>query len=251
MRYSLFLAPALALAVALASSGCSGSHETSREPARDSSRELSPEPPDDGRPMPPPAPAAANDHRKVIAVFGDSVAAGFGLAAGQSFPDDLQKRLDAAGYPYRVVNLGISGDTTEGGVSRIGSATSLKPSIVVLELGGNDGLRGMPLASTRANLDQMIRAFQDAGAKVVLAGMTLPPNYGPDYIQGFEKIYKDLAGKYKLPFIPFLMSDIVTKDLRYIQADGIHPTAAGAEIVSGTVLRAIEPLLKKDERVAR
>ncbi len=142
-----------------------------------------------------------------------------------------------------MVNLGISGDTTEGGVSRIDSATSLHASIVVLELGGNDGLRGMPLDATRANLEKMIVAFQQSGAKVVLAGMTLPPNYGPDYIRGFQKIYADLAAKDKLPLIPFLLSDIVTKDLRYLQGDGIHPTAQGAEIVAGTVLRTIQPLL--------
>ncbi len=119
---------------------------------------------------------------------------------------------------------------------------------MILELGGNDGLRGLPLAGTRKNLDIMIQAFQGAGAKVVLAGMTLPPNYGPDYIQGFQKIYQDLAAQYRLTLIPFLLSDIVTPDpgsgnLRYFQRDGIHPTADGAMIVSETVLRAIKPLL--------
>jgi acyl-CoA thioesterase-1 len=179
----------------------------------------------------------------VLVVFGDSLAAGFGLEAGQSFPDDLQKKLDAQGYAWHVANLGISGDTTEGGVARMDSATSLTPSIVLLELGGNDGLRGLPVAMTRQNLETMIETFQRAGARVVLAGMTLPPNYGPDYISQFQKIYKDLAAKYRLPLIPFLLSDIVTSDLRYLQHDGIHPTAEGAEIVSGTVLRAIKPLL--------
>jgi acyl-CoA thioesterase I len=188
------------------------------------------------------APAKVDD-RSVIAIFGDSIAAGYGLPNGKSFSDDLQIKVDAAGFAYRVANLGISGDTTEGGVSRIDSATSLKPAIVVIELGGNDGLRGMPLGSTRANLDQMIAAFQGAGAKVVLAGMTLPPNYGPDYIESFQKIYKDLAAKYHVPLIPFLLADIVTKDLRYFQADGIHPTAAGAEIVAGTVMKTLTPLL--------
>ena len=183
------------------------------------------------------------DTRKVLVVFGDSLSAGYGLRPGQSFPDDLQRKLDAQGYQWRVVNLGISGDTTQGGVARINTAIAAKPAVVVLELGGNDGLRGLPLAMTRANLDQMIAAFGRAGARVVLAGMTLPPNYGPDYIHGFEKIYKDLAAKYKLTLIPFLLQDIVTRDLRYIQPDGIHPTAEGAEIVSGTVLRAIKPLL--------
>jgi acyl-CoA thioesterase-1 len=184
----------------------------------------------------------------VLVVFGDSIAAGYGLEPGQSFPDDVQKKLDSQGYPWRVVNLGISGDTTEGGVARVDSATSLQPAIVILELGGNDGLRGLPLTVTSKNLATMIQAFQGAGARVVLAGMTLPPNYGTDYIQGFQKIYKDLASQYRLTFIPFLLSDIVTpdpvsKNLRYFQRDGIHPTADGAMIVSETVLRAIKPLL--------
>jgi acyl-CoA thioesterase-1 len=219
----------LALAVALCA--CSKSTEQSSAPPP-----TQPEPKD-------PAPAAAPDNRKVLAVFGDSISAGFGLEPGQSFPDDLQKKLDALSYTWHVVNLGISGDTTEGGVERMDSAVSLKPKIVLLELGGNDGLRGLPLAVTRKNLETMVETFQNAGARVVLAGMTLPPNYGPDYIRGFEKIYKDLAAKYRLTFIPFLLSDIVTSDLRYIQRDGIHPTAEGAEIVSGTVFRAVKPLL--------
>jgi acyl-CoA thioesterase-1 len=219
---------AVVLAIALCS--CSG---TRSEPPPQQVRESAPT----QSPAPPP------DHRKVLAIFGDSIAAGFGLDPGKSFPDDLQNKLDAQGYPWRVVNLGISGDTTEGGVSRMDSAVSLKPGIVVVELGGNDGLRGLPLEVTRGNLDAMVQTFQRAGARVVLAGMTLPPNYGPDYIHRFEKIYKDLAAKYKVTLIPFLLSDIVTPDLRYIQRDGIHPTADGAEIVSGTVFRAVRPLL--------
>ena len=227
MRYFFFLA------VALATCGCT--HP--RDPAAHDSVE-------DARPAPTPAPPQSPDSRKVLAVFGDSISAGFGLPAGQSFPDYLQKQLDSEGYPWHVVNLGISGDTTEGGVSRIDSAVTLKPAIVLLELGGNDGLRGLPLASTRDNLDRMITAFQHAGAHVVLAGMTLPPNYGPDYVNQFEAIYKDLATQHKLTLIPFLMADIVTKDLRYIQRDGIHPTAPGSEIIAKTVLRAVKPLLQ-------
>jgi acyl-CoA thioesterase-1 len=193
----------------------------------------------------PPAPAAAPkvDTRKVLVVFGDSLSAGYGLEPGQSFPDFLQTKLDMEGYAWHVVNLGISGDTTEGGVSRIDSATSLKPEMVILELGGNDGLRGLPLKATRDNLERMIGEFQGAGARLVLAGMTLPPNYGTDYIGGFEKIYSDLAARYKLTLIPFLLEDLKTKDLRYFQRDGIHPTAEGAQMVAGTVLRAIKPLL--------
>jgi acyl-CoA thioesterase-1 len=195
--------------------------------------------------VPAAAPAAPPqpDSRKVLVVFGDSISAGQGLSAGETFPDDLQKKLDTQSAPWRVVNLGISGDTTEGGADRMDSAISLHPAIVLLELGGNDGLRGLPLAVTRKNLATMIETFQHAGARVVLAGMSLPPNYGADYIKDFEKIYKELAAQYRLTFIPFLLSDIVTPDLRYFQRDGIHPTAAGAEIVSGTVLRALKPLL--------
>ena len=190
------------------------------------------------------SPLLAQAPKKVLVVFGDSLSAGYGLPAGQSFPDDMQRTLDKEGYAWQVKNLGISGDTTEGGVSRINSAIRLKPSVVLLELGGNDGLRGLPLKVTRQNLETMIMAFQEAGAKVVLAGMTLPPNYGPDYIKNFESIYKDLAAKYKLKLIPFLLADIVTPDLRSLQRDGIHPTAEGAQIVSGTVLKTIKPLLK-------
>ncbi len=216
--------------------GCSSSQKS--EPAR---AEQAPAP----APAPPQVPTTNNapDSRKVLAVFGDSISAGFGLDPGQSFPDDLQKKIDMQGYPWRVVNLGISGDTTEGGVSRMDSATRLMPGIVVLELGGNDGLRGLPIDVTRMNLDVMIQTFQHAGAKVVLAGMTLPPNYGGAFIHNFEGVYKDLAAHYHLTFIPFLMSDMVTKDLRYFQRDGIHPTAPGAEIVAGTVFRAVKPLL--------
>jgi acyl-CoA thioesterase I len=197
-------------------------------------------------PAPAPSSPAQPDNRKVLVVFGNSLSAGQGLDAGQSFPDHLQEKLDAERYSWRVVNLGISGNTTEEGAARIDSALALKPAIVVLELGGNDGLRGLPLAVTRKNLATMIESFQNAGARVVLAGMSLPPNYGADYIKDFEKLYKDLAAHYRLTFIPFLLADIVTPDLRYLQRDGIHPTAAGAEIVSGTVFRAVKPLLGRE-----
>jgi acyl-CoA thioesterase-1 len=189
---------------------------------------------------------APPDTRKILVVFGDSISQGQGLDAGQTFPDDLQKKLDAQGYAWHVVNLGISGNTTEEGAARIDSAIALKPAIVILELGGNDGLRGLPQTVTRKNLAAMIETFQKAGARVVLAGMSLPPNYGADYVKDFEKIYKDLAAQYHVTFIPFLLADMITPDLRYFQRDGIHPTAEGAEIVSGTVLRAVKPLLGRE-----
>jgi len=205
-----------------------------------------PEPPPVVRetaPVRAPALEVANP-RKVLVVFGDSISAGYGLDAGLSYPDVMQRTLDQEKLPWRVVNQGISGDTTAGGAARIDGALALKPSLVLLELGGNDGLRGLPLTSTHENLEKMITAFQASGAQVVLAGMTLPPNWGPDYISGFEKIFKDLAAKHKVKLIPFLLSDMLTQDLRYFQSDGIHPTAAGAEIVAGTVLKAIHPLLR-------
>jgi len=182
------------------------------------------------------------DTRPVIVAFGDSLSAGYGVEAGYSYPDFLQKELDRAGHKYRVVNLGISGDTTSGGLARIATVTQLKPAIVILELGGNDGLRGLPLSSTRANLDQMTAILKKSGARVLLAGMTLPPNYGPDYIKQFESIYKDLAVKYKTPLIPFLLKDTVgAPDL--MQRDGIHPTRKGNEVVAKMVLRSLKPLL--------
>jgi acyl-CoA thioesterase-1 len=182
------------------------------------------------------------DSRPAIVVFGDSLSAGYGVENGGSFPDFLQKELDHAGHKYRIVNEGVSGDTTGGGLARIGSAIALKPRIVILELGGNDGLRGLPLANTRANLDQMIVKFKQSGARLLLAGITLPPNYGPDYIKRFESIYTELAAKHKVPLIPFLLQDLVGKP-GMIQGDGIHPTRKGNEVVAKLVMRYLKPLL--------
>lgn len=191
-----------------------------------------------------PASPAKPDNRKVLIVFGDSISAGYGLAKDQSYPALLQAKLDQEKLPWRVVNQGVSGDTTSGGVARMQRALETMPAAVLLELGGNDGLRGLPLKSTRENLEKMIKMFQAADAKVVLAGMTLPPNYGPDYIKGFEQIYRDLAAKYKLPLIPFLLADIVTSDMQYFQPDGIHPTYEGSKIVANTAMKALRPVLK-------
>ena len=189
--------------------------------------------------------APAKDLRPVIVCFGDSLTAGFGADPGQSYPDWLQKDIDKRGFRYRVVNLGISGDTTSGGVSRVDSAVALKPAIVILELGANDGLRGLPLSMTRNNLDEMITSFRKAGAKVVLAGITLPRNYGPDYIRDFEKVYSDLAAKYKLPFVPFLLEGVATVPA-LMQGDRLHPTGEGNRRVAETVMRrALLPLLGK------
>ncbi len=178
----------------------------------------------------------------MIVAFGDSLSAGFGAPPGKSFPDFLQKDLDAAGLHWRVVNAGVSGNTTSDGLYRINEVLSYKPRITIVEFGGNDGLRGLPIETTRANLDQIVRTLRDAGSAVVLAGMTLPPNYGPDYIQPFQKIYLDLAAKYKITRIPFLLEGVALHP-GLMQQDGIHPTAPGNEIVAKTVMRYLKPLL--------
>jgi acyl-CoA thioesterase-1 len=187
--------------------------------------------------------AVAADTRPVIACFGDSLTAGYGVENGLSYPDFLQKLVDTRGYKFRVVNLGISGDTTSGGLSRIQTAIALKPAITILELGGNDGLRGVPLTATRDNMEKMIQALLAAGSKVVIAGMTLPPNYGPDYIREFEQIYVQLAQKYKLPRIRFLLEGVAL-DKTLMLPDGIHANVKGNEKVAANVMRTLEPLLK-------
>jgi acyl-CoA thioesterase-1 len=188
-----------------------------------------------------PAPAPA-DNRPVIVAFGDSLTAGFGAEPGQSYPDFLQKDLDQRGAQYRVVNAGVSGDTTTDGVERVQTVIRLKPAMVIVEFGGNDGLRGLPVETTRANLDQIITALRKAGAKIVLAGMTLPPNYGPEYIHSFEAVYKDLAKQYRLPLIPFLLTG-VGGNAALMQRDGIHPTGEGNRRVAGNVMAVLGPLL--------
>lgn len=193
-----------------------------------------------------PAKPAQDDSRPVIVAFGDSLSAGYGLEAGQSFPDQLQNLLNAKGLQYRVVNQGISGDTTSGGLARVEQAVALQPKIVLLELGGNDGLRGVPVYNIRKNLDAMIRRFKEAGATVVLVGITLPRNYGDDYIRGFEKNYVDLAKEHSLTYVPFLLDGIWTPTggvPGMFQDDGIHPTAKGTPVMAATVFKKIEKLL--------
>jgi len=190
------------------------------------------------RPQPPP------DPRPVIVAFGDSLTAGYGVEPGKSYPDDLQRLLDAAGYKYRVVNLGVSGDTTSDGVQRLPDALAAKPAIVILEFGGNDGLRGLPVSTSRANQTQMIQTLQKAGIQILLAGMTLPLNYGPYYIHLFEQVYVDVAQQFHIARIPFLLEGVAGHP-ELIQADGIHPTAEGCRIVSTTVMNNLKPLLNK------
>ena len=209
----------------------------SREQPKSVEREAAPQA--EASPKPPSRP----DPRPVIVAFGDSLSAGFGAEPGQSFPDFLQRDLDAAGLKWRVMNLGVSGNTTTDGLSRLSEVLAYKPRVTIVEFGGNDGLRGLPIATTRANLERIIQMLQGAGSKVLLAGMTLPPNYGPDYIQPFQQIYLDLAAKYKLARIPFLLEDVAIHP-NLMQQDGIHPTAQGNEIVAKTVMRYLKPMLR-------
>ena len=189
---------------------------------------------------------AQPDTRPVIAAFGDSLSAGHGAGPGHSYPDYLQRELDRRGYAYSVVNAGVSGDTTTNGLLRVDSVTALRPVVVILEFGGNDGLRGIPISASQANLEQMILALGKAGSRVVLAGMTLPPNYGPDYIRSFERMYTTLAAQYKLPLIPFLLAGVAgTPEL--MQEDGLHPTAEGNSRVAANVVGYLEPLLTKHD----
>ena len=182
------------------------------------------------------------DDRPRIVAFGDSLTAGLGVPTDDAYPAQLQRRLDEAGYQYRVINAGVSGETTAGAVRRIAWILKSNPRIVILELGGNDGLRGLSLRETRANLEQLIQRLQEASVTVVLAGMRLPPNYGAEYASGFEAIYPALAGKYRLSLIPFFLEG-VAGSVRLNQADGIHPTGEGYKTVVGNVFRTVRPLL--------
>jgi acyl-CoA thioesterase-1 len=182
--------------------------------------------------------------RPVLACFGDSITAGYGLPTGQSFPDALQRDLDAKGYHYKVSNQGTSGATTKDAVASLRSIQLLHPEIVIVEFGGNDGLRGLPLDQSRRNLDTVLTTLENAHIKILLAGITLPPNYGPEYIQQFEQLFRDLAQKHHVAFVPMLYKGLVNVP-ETIQPDGIHPTAKGSEIIAKTLIPVLVPLLRK------
>ena len=182
--------------------------------------------------------------RPVLVCFGDSITAGYGLSAGESFPDALQRDLDGRGYRYKVNNQGTSGATTKDAVAELHSILLLHPEVVIVEFGGNDGLRGLPPSETRRNLDAVLTGLENAHIKVLLAGITLPPNYGSDYIQSFEQVFRDLAAKHHTAFVPMIYKDLVHVP-GTIQADGIHPTAKGSEIIAKTLLPVLTPLLRK------
>jgi acyl-CoA thioesterase-1 len=192
----------------------------------------------------PAAPPPGLQSGRVIVAFGDSLTAGLGVPVEQTYPARLEERLKREGYDYRVVNAGVSGDTTAGGVRRVDWALRLKPEIVILELGVNDALRGQKLAGVRANLDQMISRFQSSGARVLLAGMRLPPNYGDRYAEDFHRLYGEVARAHRAAIMPFFL-DGVGAIPRLNQADGIHPTAEGYAIVVDRLWPYLLPLLTR------
>lgn len=193
----------------------------------------------------PTASVPVNDARPVILAFGDSLTEGYGLEKSQAYPTLLQKRLEEQGYPYRVVNAGISGDTTAGGLNRLDAALKKnKVEVMILELGANDMLRGKDLRDTRSNLATMIEKAQAQNIKVVLAGMEAPTNFGEDYQREFHNLFPDLAKAHKIALIPFFLTDVAGK-AELNQGDGIHPNVKGTQIVLDNVWSVLEPLLKK------
>jgi acyl-CoA thioesterase-1 len=185
----------------------------------------------------------------VIVVLGDSLSAAYGMEISESWPSLLQARLGEHGYAYRVFNSSITGDTTQGGLARLPRLLEKHgPAVLILELGGNDGLRGLPLEVTRANLSSMIEQSQAAGTAVILAEMRIPPNYGRSYTEKFNAMYTDLTEKYEIRLLPFLLQDIALEE-GLMQADGIHPTAQAQPAILDHVWPVLEPLLAPDNGI--
>lgn len=188
-------------------------------------------------------PAAKPAAGPAVLFLGDSLTAGYGLAEDQAYPVLVGAKLAERGLSVRVVNAGVSGDTTAGGLARLDWLLRQKPAVVVVALGGNDGLRGLSLAKAEGNLRQILTKVRAAGAKPLLAGMLIPPNYGRDYAEGFAALYPRLAEELGVPLIPFLLAGVAA-DPALNQADGIHPNAQGQAIVAETVAEALAPLVR-------
>jgi len=183
--------------------------------------------------------------QKTLVCFGDSITAGYGLdSVNQSYPSALERLLAARGYHYHVVNQGVSGNTTKDAVARVNSIVALHPDVVLVEFGGNDGLRGLSLEITKKNLDSVLTTLQAAHIRILLVGITLPPNYGPDYVKSFNAVFRDAAAKHHLPLMPMLY-DGVYQVPGTIQPDGIHPTAKGSQLIAEHLVPVLLPLLRK------
>ncbi len=187
---------------------------------------------------------SSNAWAGTVLVWGDSLSAGYGLRPQQSWPSLLGERINAARLPHKVVNASISGETTAGGLARLPAALEAhKPSVIVIELGANDGLRGLPVKAMAANLQAMVDASRKAGAQVLLVGMRMPPNYGPDYTASFEATFRDLAKTRRVRLVPFMMEGFADQR-HYFQADGIHPVAKAQPLILDTIWRELKPLLR-------
>jgi acyl-CoA thioesterase I len=189
-------------------------------------------------------PAGAADTEPVIAVLGDSLTAGLGIAAGDAFPARLQARLHREGYRYRVVNAGVSGDTSASGLRRVDWVLRSRPEIVIVALGANDGLRGLGVAAMQSNLTQIVERLRAASARVLVAGMRVPPNYGDDYARRFEDSFRQVAARTGATLMPFLLAG-VAGDPALNQPDGIHPTADGQAVIADNVWAYLKPLLRR------
>jgi acyl-CoA thioesterase-1 len=181
---------------------------------------------------------------KRIVCFGDSITAGYGLDLNEAFPAQLEEQLVKRGYRYNVMNRGVSGNTTKDAVARVGSIVDLHPDVVLVEFGGNDGLRGISPEITRKNLDSVVGTLQKAHIQVVLVGITLPPNFGAEYIKQFDANYRAVAERYHIPLKAMLYDGIYALP-GTIQSDGIHPTAKGSKLIAENLLPVLLPLLRK------
>ena len=180
----------------------------------------------------------------MVLAFGDSLTAGYDVKDEESYPSKLQEKISSAGFPHKVVNAGVSGDTTAGGVRRIRWLMKHEPEIVILALGANDGLRGLSIDEMRKNLEIMITICREHNAQILLAGMKALPNYGEDYMREFETVFPELAEKHDLIFLPFLLEG-VAGEREYTQSDGLHPLASGYSIITDLVWQRLKPMLKK------
>jgi acyl-CoA thioesterase-1 len=236
----------LACLTVLAAIGCSPrdsgdrpSTEAVPPPAAERPRSLANEPSSAPRPSGP-----------RIVVLGDSLTAGLGLAPEEAYPAVLERRLRDEGFNYQVINAGISGDTSAGGLSRIDLALQGDVRVLIVALGANDGLRGLPVTQLKSNLSRIIERGRDRGARVVLAGMEAPTNWGDVYTKAFRDVYPSLAKQYNLPLVPFLL-DGVAMIPHLNQRDGIHPTAEGDRIIADTVWRVLKPVLERSDAATK
>jgi acyl-CoA thioesterase I len=216
----------------LALAACNGAAGCGREPASEQLPQTTTEAPV----------ARTDDERPKLVVLGDSLTAGLGLLDTQSFPSLLQQRIDTDGFEFEVVNGGVSGDTSAGGLRRLDWVLQEDVRVLIVALGANDGLRGLSVAEMKRNLEQIIETARARQVLVILAGMEAPPNYGAQYATSFRQVYRDLALQYRVPFIPFLL-DKVAGQPALNQTDGIHPNAAGAAVVADTVWSVLKPML--------